>query len=126
MSIYFEGTGEFKQTNAWLEKIRQDSIYRALRKYGDQGVQALSEATPKDTGETSGSWYYEIKKDRNSYSIIWGNSNVVDGVPIVVLLQHGHGTGGGAYVPGRDFINPALRPIFDQIANEVWEEVRKA
>lgn len=126
MSIYFEGTGEFTKTSAWLNKIRSDYIYRTLRKYGDQGVSALQAATPRDSGETATSWYYEIKKDANSYSIIWGNKNVEDGIPIAVLIQHGHATRNGGWVPGRDYINPALRPIFDQIANDVWEAVRKA
>lgn len=98
-------------------------IFNTLERFGAIGVNALAAATPTETGATASSWYYEIKRDGRSYSIIWGNSNVVDGRPIAVLLQYGHGTGTGGYVQGRDYINPALRPIFDQIANEAWRAV---
>jgi hypothetical protein len=94
-----------------------------LAKYGDIGVAALQAATPVDSGVTAQSWYYEIKKERDTYSIIWGNSHVVDGAPIAVLLQVGHGTRNGGYVQGRDYINPAIRPIFDAMAAEAWKVV---
>jgi hypothetical protein len=126
MTITFESSGEFKKTSSWLEKLKGDYIYRTLERYGAQGVSALQAATPRDSGETATSWYYEIKKDSGSYSIIWGNRNVVEGTPVAVLIQYGHATGGGGYVQGRDFINPALRPIFDRIAEEAYEEVRMA
>jgi hypothetical protein len=99
------------------------SIFDALNKYGQEGVQALSQATPQDTGKTAGSWTYEIEKTPTSYAIIWSNTNVVNGVPIAILLQVGHATATGGYVAGRDYINPALRPVFDRMAADVWKEV---
>lgn len=99
------------------------SIFDQLSKYGDEGVAALSAATPTDEGTTANSWYYEIIQDATSWSIVWGNSNVVDGAPIAVLIQHGHGTGTGGYVQGRDYINPALRSIFDRMADDAWKAV---
>jgi len=99
------------------------SIFDSLSRYGEEGVQALAEATPKDSGDTARSWTYEIERTSTSYAIIWSNTNVVDGVPIAVLIQVGHGTGTGGYVSGRDYINPALRPVFDRIAASVWKEV---
>lgn len=91
--------------------------------YAREGVSALVSATPIDTGITSESWGYEIKRTRSGFSIIWTNSNVVDGVPIAILIQYGHGTRSGSFVEGRDFINPAIRPIFDKIAENLWKEV---
>jgi hypothetical protein len=124
--ITIDGRGDYSATEAWLKKLGKDDIFATLGRYGDVGVAALQAATPRDSGQTAGSWYYEIKKDGRSYSIIWGNHYVVSGTPVAVLLQHGHGTGTGGYVAGRDFINPALRPIFDRIATEAWEAVMKA
>lgn len=122
----FTSSGSFDKTEAWLRKLAEGDIYAQLERYGQQGVDALSAATPVDTGNTAGSWYYEIIKDATSWSIVWGNSNVVDGRPIAVLLQYGHGTGDGGYVEGRDYINPALAPIFDRIATEAWKAVTTA
>lgn len=110
-------------TEAWLEKLLSGAIYDQLARYGDQGVSALSAATPVDSAETAQSWSYEIKKDATSWSIIWSNSHVEDGRPIAVLLQTGHGTGDGGYVQGRDYINPALRPVFDAMAADAWKVV---
>lgn len=116
-------TGDFKRTEAFLKKMSTKEIFSALSKYGEIGVQALSQATPQDTGKTAGSWTYEIEKKAASYAIIWSNTNVVNGVPIAILLQVGHATATGGYVAGRDYINPALIPVFDQIAADVWKEV---
>lgn len=95
----------------------------ALGKYGVEGVQALSQATPQDSGLTASSWSYEILKQNGNYTIVWINTNVHSGVSVAVLIQYGHGTGTGGYVQGRDYINPAIQPIFDRIANDVWKVV---
>jgi hypothetical protein len=100
-------------------------IMHVLKKYGEEGVKALRDATPKDSGETADSWGYEITKDGRGYVITWTNSKKNKGVPIAIILQYGHGTGTGGYVEGRDYINPATRPIFDAIAEEAWKEVTK-
>lgn len=105
-----------------MSKLQLDAV---LNKYGSLGVAALSNATPTETGLTAASWSYDIQAGRGYYSIRWHNSHNVAGTPLVVLLQYGHGTGTGGYVQGRDFIMPAIRPIFDQIAAEAWKEVTK-
>jgi hypothetical protein len=124
--ISFTAKGDFKRTEDFLKKMLKGDLFAALDRYGQEGVQALAAATPKDSGETASSWSYEIKKDAGSYSIIWSNGHMADGTPVAVLIQVGHGTGTGGYVSGRNFINPALRPIFDRIANDVWKEVTSA
>jgi hypothetical protein len=124
--ISFESKGSFDKTEAFLKKVAKADIFSALERYGQMGVSALASATPQDSGETANSWYYEVVQDATSWSIIWGNNNVVNGRPIAVLLQYGHGTGGGGWVEGRDYINPALKPIFDQMANEGWKVVTSA
>ena len=96
-----------------------------LDKYGREGVKALESATPVDTGLTARSWYYEIKKTNGSVSISFYNSNIQNGIPIAIILQYGHGTGTGGWVEGRDYINPAIQPIFDKIAEKAWKEVTK-
>lgn len=121
--ISIESTGSFENTEKFLKRMSSGDIFRTLDRFGAMGVNALAAATPVESGATAAAWYYEIKRDGRSYSIIWGNSNVVAGRPIAVLLQYGHGTGTGGYVQGRDYINPALRPIFDQIADEAWRAV---
>lgn len=97
-----------------------------LDKYGREGVAALSSATPVESGKTASSWSYEIERQNGAVSIVFKNSNVNKGVPIAIILQLGHGTGTGGWVEGRDYINPAIQPIFDKLANEAWEEVIKA
>lgn len=94
-----------------------------LKKYGELGVQRLAEATPKATGKTSQSWSYEIQRSGNDYTLTWNNSNIAEWVPVVILLQYGHGTRGGTWVEGRDFINPAIRPIFEELSRELRREV---
>lgn len=124
--IFFENKGSLPKTGRFLNFLLNWDFKRNLAKYGQLGVDALASATPKDTGKTANSWNYEITKENGKYTIYWTNSNINDGVPIAVILQYGHGTGSGGYVQGRDYINPALRPIFDQIAEDAWEEVRRA
>ncbi len=116
-------SGSTGNIEAWLKRMSQDAMFSSLDGYGQQGVAALASATPVESGMTANSWTYEIVKDSKSYSIIWGNTNVVDGRPIAILLQYGHGTGTGGYVEGQDYINPAIQPIFDRIAADVWKVV---
>lgn len=115
--------GDFSKTEKFLNSIGKKLYYRNLQKYAEQGVAALASATPVDSGTTANSWDYEIRQTKNSVSIYWTNSNVNKGVPIAVIIQYGHGTRNGGYVQGRDYINPAMRPIFDKIAENVWKEV---
>jgi hypothetical protein len=117
--------GNFNNTERYLRRLKSDQLSAVLNRYGSLGVNALSNATPRETGETAASWYYTIVSRKGYYSIRWHNHHVEDGVPIAVILQYGHGTGTGGYVQGRDYIMPAIRPIFDQIAAEAWREVTK-
>lgn len=126
MKIRIKQKGDFKKTTKFLKKISQGDYLRILDKYGQMGVDALSNATPKDSGLTASSWSYEVHRTRGSATISWTNSNINDGVKIAVILQYGHGTNNGGYVQGIDYINPALRPVFDKIANAVWKEVTSA
>lgn len=121
--ISITSSGSTDSTEAWLKKLSSGSIFDVLSRFGQQGVDALAAATPEDSGETANSWYYEIVNDGKSWSIIWGNNHIVEGRLIAVLIQYGHGTGTGGYVEGRDYINPALRPIFDQIMAEAERAV---
>lgn len=115
--------GSFKNTETYLAKLSKADAFAVLSKYGTMGVTALSNATPYGTGLTSESWYYEIVQRKGYFSIRWHNRNVNEGKPIAILIQYGHGTGTGGYVQGRDYIMPAIRPIFDQMANDAWKEV---
>ena len=117
--------GDFKNLSSFLEKAKEKLNLGLLDKYGREGVAALQAATPKDTGKTSDSWYYKIERKNGSVSLTFHNSNQNKGVPIAIILQYGHATGNGGYVEGVDYINPALRPIFDKIAEEAWKEVKK-
>lgn len=117
--------GDFRKTEKFLEGARTFNIRPLLKRYGEAGVRALAAATPKDTGELASSWGYEIQTDRTEARVIWTNSKIVDGIPIAIILQYGHGTGGGGYVQGRDYINPAMRNIFDQLADAAWKEVTR-
>jgi hypothetical protein len=120
-------TGTPGKTEAFLAAMRNADILARLDQYGQMGVVALSMATPEDSGVTANSWYYTVVRKGNSYSIEWHNSNVTkDGTPVAILLQYGHGTGTGGYVQGRDFINPAMKPVMDKIASEVWKVVTSA
>lgn len=123
MMITFSHKGNFRNTEKFLTKSNKLRIKGVLDRYGKQGVLALSAATPIDSGITADSWDYKVSISRGSVSISWTNSNVNDGVPIAVIIQYGHGTKNGGYVKGRDYINPAMRPIFDRISQQVWSEV---
>ena len=116
--------GDFKKSLTFFTNLRKWSVRSILEKYGALGVQRLADATPKATGKTAASWSYEIKMDKSGAVLCWKNSNIVDGVPIAVILQYGHGTRNGAYVQGVDYINPAIVPIFDALADELWKEVK--
>lgn len=105
--------------------MSNSSYLNILNKYGQEGVNALASATPTDSGKTANSWTYEVKQFKGGAKIIWSNTNIVNGVPIAILIEYGHGTKNGGYVSGREFINDALKPIFDKITNEVWKEVTK-
>ena len=118
--------GSFNNIEKFLNRVRNRNYLNVLDKYGQIGVQALSESTPVDSGETAHSWNYEIERTKDRTTISWVNTNVNQGVNIAVILQYGHGTGTGGYVRGRDYINPAMRPIFDSIAEEAWKEVSSA
>lgn len=123
--ISFRQRGSFRKTEKFLKKAFGRNYVDVLEKYARQGVEELAAATPKDSGETASSWYYEIiqNQKRGTVSIQWNNSNINKGVNIAVILQYGHGTRGGGWVEGRDYINPALRPIFDSMAEAAWKEV---
>lgn len=121
--IKLTSRGDFKHTEAFLKAAAKQAILKNLDRYGQIGVDALSAATPVDTGKTAASWSYEIEQRNGTISISWKNSNENQGIPIVVLIRYGHGLKGGGYVQGRDFISPAMQPIFDEIADSVWREV---
>ena len=121
--IVIKQSGNFNNTERFLKGAKKLHIEKILDRFGKEGVRALASATPVDSGLTANSWGYDVSVSRGSYSITWTNSNVVNGVPIAIILQYGHGTGTGGYVQGRDYINPAIKPIFDMIANAIWQEV---
>ena len=123
--ITFRQKGDFSKLTRFLERAKEAVHLGDLDKYGRQGVAALSSATPVDSGLTAKSWYYEIENKNGSATIKFSNSNIQNGVPIAIILQYGHGTRNGGWVEGRDYINPAIQPIFDEIANEAWREVTK-
>jgi hypothetical protein len=123
--ISIDQKGDFKKLSSFLEKSKEVFNLGILDKYGKQGVIALQEATPKDTGETSRLWSYKISRNNGLISLSFHNSNVNKGFPIAIILQYGHATGNGGYVKGVDYINPALEPIFNKIAEEAWREVQK-
>lgn len=121
--ITFKHKGDWSKTNSFLEKALEIVKWGELDKYGRKGVEVLAAATPKDTGLTSESWYYEIKHYKDGAKIEWLNSNSNKGIPIAILIQYGHALQNGAYVQGVDFINPALKPVFDAIADDAWKEL---
>ena len=125
MSVSFDITGDFEKTYDFLKRMSRGDAFKVLEKYGKLGVDALASATPIDSGDTASSWTFEVEQTGSTYSINWLNTNVNGGVNIAIILQTGHGTGTGGYVQGRDYINPAIQPVFDKIANEVWREVTK-
>lgn len=125
--ITFEQHGDFKKLTNWLEHLKQGIGRGILDKYGRRGVDALAIATPKDSGRTALSWYYEIEEEDGVAILRFCNSNLGDGwCPIAIILQYGHGTGTGGWVEGQDYINPAIQPLFEQLAREAWKEVENA
>lgn len=124
--ITFTHRGNFKKIEKFLNRMSGEGYLNILNRYGQEGVNALSSATPIDSGETANCWTYQISHTPTTTSISWSNTNINDGVNIAIILQYGHGTGTGGYVRGRDYINPAMRPIFDRIAQEAWKEVTSA
>ena len=123
--ISFRQQGDFSKLTNYLEKVKNVVRIGDLDKYGRQGVAALASATPIDSGETANSWYYEVTNRNGSATITFYNSNIQNGVPIAIILQYGHATKNGGWVQGRDYINPAIQPIFDKIADDAWREVTK-
>lgn len=122
--ISFSQKGDFSKLTSFLEKIKEIVRMGNLDKFGRQGIEALSAATPIDTGLTSASWEYKIENQKGSASITFYNNNIQNGVPIAIILQYGHATRNGGWVQGRDYINPAIQPVFDRIAEEAWREVK--
>lgn len=124
--IIIKHSGNFRKAERFLKKMNQRDYLSTLRQYGQQGVDALELATPKNTGVTAGSWSYEIKHGENGYAIYWKNSSTNRGMNIALLLQYGHATGWGSYVKGIDYINPALQKVFKEMADALWQEVKQA
>lgn len=121
--IRIKANGDFYNTRSFLKRAKEANVHDVLVKYAYEGVAALQDATPKDTGLTSRSWSFEIQKQNKGYSIYWTNSNIQNGVNVALIIQLGHATGRGTYVTGIDYINPALAPVFDRMADNVWKEV---
>lgn len=123
--IKFRQKGDFSKLTSFLERAKGAVRLSDLDKYGREGVVALASATPVETGKTASSWYYKVERTNDSVQLSFHNSNIQNEVPIAIILQFGHGTRNGGWVQGRDYINPALQPIFDRIANDAWREVTK-
>lgn len=123
--LYVKQKGDFKHAETFLNRVLKRDYLSVMNQYGEIGVEALRKATPKDTGKTSESWYYEIKKNSKGVTLQFNNSNVVNGVPIAIVIQYGHATRNGGYVQGRDYINPVLVPLFEEMAEKLWKEVTK-
>ena len=121
--IRITSQGKFERTRRFFKKMSRFEIRHILNRYGRQGVDALASATPRESGETANSWNYEIISGDGNYAIQWNNTHINKGVNIAIILQYGHGTGTGGYVVGRDYINPAVQPIFDEMAETIWKEV---
>lgn len=121
--ISFKHRGSFNRLEKFLNRVRDMGYMNMLDKYGQEGVKALAAATPTDSGRTADCWTYEISRSATKTVIAWHNTNINQNVNIAVILQYGHGTGTGGYVEGRDYINPAMRPVFDNIAEAAWKEV---
>jgi len=125
-TISVSSKGNWKKTTDWLMDRKEQKFMKQLYKYGEKGVEALAAATPIDTGKTAASWDYEIHASKGVFTITWTNSNLAKGVlPVAILIQYGHATKNGGFVQGIDYINPALTPIFEKLANDAWEEVTK-
>lgn len=123
--ISFKQKGDFSKLTGFLERVKEAVKLGDLNRYGREGVELLASATPKESGLTANSWYYEITHENGSSSISFHNSNINKGVPIAIILQYGHGTRNGGWVEGIDYINPTIRPLFEKIAQDAWKEVTK-
>lgn len=123
--ISLSSKGSFEKTDAFMQRMKRSEIFTSLEGYGREGVAALANATPKDSGLTASSWTYEIVQKLGRHALIFHNTNMISGRPVAILIQYGHATGTGGYVQGRDFINPVIMPLFDRIANDVWKAVTK-
>lgn len=123
--ITFESQGDWRPTRNWMARMAKLDLALIMNQFGKEGVEALIRATPSSSGQTAGSWNYQVKRTGNSWRIDWTNSHVNKGVNIAVILQYGHGTRNGGYVVGRDYINPAIKPVFDKIAKQAWKEVTR-
>lgn len=121
--IHLTSKGNYSKTTKYLQRLKQIRQSGILEKYGEKGISVLASATPVDTGLTASSWNYRIDNSKGKATITFTNSNIQNGVPIAIILQYGHGTGTGGWVQGRDYINPAIQPVFDQIVIEAWKEV---
>lgn len=121
--IGFKQRGNFDKTEVFLKKSKEQIFLESLDKHAKRGVAVLSSVTPIRTGVTANSWNYEIRRGKDTTTIYWTNSNTVNGIPLVILLEYGHATRNGGYVKGREFINPTIQPLFDQITNDIWKEV---
>lgn len=126
MGISISSSGSFEKTEAYLKKLQKLQLSKILTEQAERGVQALSRATPRDSGRAANAWGYQINKTSSSVMIGWTNSDIEGGYPVALMIQYGHGTGTGGYIQGIDYINPAMRPIFDQIAETVWKAVTSA
>lgn len=126
MSFSFSQGGSFNNLEKFLKAMQKMSIKQLVEKQAQRGVEALRANTPRESGLAASSWGYEIRQNGRSTTIIWTNSDVENGFPVAIALQYGYGTGTGGYVQGRDYINPAMRPVFDSIADEVWKAVTSA
>jgi hypothetical protein len=128
VEVSFTTKGSFKNTEKFLKEMQniQSTIHRVVEREAQRGVQALIAATPKDSGIAASSWGYKIVQNGRRTSIVWTNRDVENGFPVAIMLQYGYGTGSGGYVQGRDYINPAMKPIFESIANNVWKAVKSA
>ena len=126
MDVSFTSRGSFDKTESFLKNAPKQNLRSVLEAQGQAGVRALSSATPRASGVAAESWYYEVIRTRNGWKIVWSNSDIENGFPVAVMLQYGHGTGTGGWVEGTDYINPALKPIFDQIADKAWKAVTSA
>lgn len=126
MLISFTSKGSFERTEAFVRRMTTGEIFRALNRYGEIGRNALASATPEDSGLAANSWAFDVRNSGNRWEMVWSNTDTENGFPVAIMLQYGHGTGTGGYVRGRDYINPAIKPVFDQIADAVWKEVTRA
>lgn len=123
MSIIFTQRGDFNRTEKYLRGLKSKNYRPILERYANEGLTLLRSATPKESGVTADSWSYKINIDRSKFSIQWFNNHTNEGIPIIILLQYGHGTTGGTFVEGRDFINPVMKPLFEKISENIWKEV---